>query len=345
MAVPVQACPTNVRTPLFSCLAPSLSLPLVAALTLASAPAFAQPPGGVQPVPYAPSQPVPYGAPPVAPPPVAPVAPGVQGGDVVALKDGGMIRGTLIELIPSDHATVQLATGQTAIIPWERIEHIERAGAPANAGAAPKAPRADAVTAWVHVESDRPVRIEREPADGHGREWDAICTSPCDAEVPLGLQVRIAGDGIRNSKPFMLNARAGERVELVVNTGTRGGFVGGIVLTSVGPVVSLIGAVVLVAASQVDQLNAETSIGTVQQQSNTGGAKAVGVVLVIGGIAMTIGGILMLTGNAHTHVQEEPMSGAPRPQDAWLRAPTWREDRTGDALPRTFDAPLFHTTF
>jgi hypothetical protein len=325
-----------------------LSLAVVASLTFASAPAFAQPPGGVQPVPYAPSQPVPYAAPGVVPPPTTTMAPGVSGGDVVTLKGGGMIRGTLLEEIPNDHATVQLVTGQTAMIPWERIEHIDRASASGSGGVS-RAPRANASTAWVHIESDRPVRLERE-GEGHARgsEWETICASPCDAEVPLGSDVRIGGEGIRTSRPFHLNAAPGERVELVVNAGTRGGFVGGIILTSVGPIVSLIGAVVLVAASEQNQLDSLVVDGVAQQNTtttNTTGAKTVGVVLVIGGIALTIGGILMLTGNARTHVQEGPLSVTPRPQDAWLRAPTWREDHTAEALPKTFDVPLFHTSF
>ncbi len=252
-----------------------------------------------------------------------------------------MVRGTLLESIPDDHATVLLATGQTAIIPWERVQHIDRAGANA-----PKS--ASAVTAWVHVESDRPVRIERRSGE-RSRDWDSVCTSPCDTELPLDAEYRIAGEGVRNSAPFQLSARAGERVELAVNTASKGGFVGGIVLTSLGPVTSLIGAVVLVAVNQSEQIAAEqASFGgtpSTTTTQNNAGAKTVGVVLIIGGIAMTIGGILMLTGNAHTHLDQGPIGTAPRSQDAWLRTPTWRDDRMGEALPKTYDAPLFHTTF
>jgi hypothetical protein len=51
-----------------------------------------------------------------------------QGADVVFLKHGGEIRGTLTELRPGDHATVTLATGQVATIKWEEVERVERNG-------------------------------------------------------------------------------------------------------------------------------------------------------------------------------------------------------------------------
>src|SRR5439155_16237620 len=98
--------------------------------TSSARPAFADTPA-VQPVPYKASQPVPYAVePPATAPPAAsgpaPSGPHIVapvGSDVVHLKDGGMIRGVLIEAIPKDHATVQLGTGQNAIIPWHLIDH------------------------------------------------------------------------------------------------------------------------------------------------------------------------------------------------------------------------------
>jgi len=52
------------------------------------------------------------------------------GTDVVVLKDGSKIRGTLTEMRPGDHAIVQLANGQYATIQWGVIDHMERNGAP-----------------------------------------------------------------------------------------------------------------------------------------------------------------------------------------------------------------------
>jgi len=52
------------------------------------------------------------------------------GTDVVILKDGSKIRGTLTELKAGDHATVQLANGQYATVQWGVIDRMERNGAP-----------------------------------------------------------------------------------------------------------------------------------------------------------------------------------------------------------------------
>ncbi len=105
------------RTHLASVLVASVNVTAVMAIT---APAFAQ--DTVKPVPYGASQPVPYGA--SAPPP-APVV----GRDVIYLKNGGLLRGTLIDVIPNSHARMQLETGEIATVQWSEINRIDHAGA------------------------------------------------------------------------------------------------------------------------------------------------------------------------------------------------------------------------
>ncbi|MGH7283896.1 MAG: hypothetical protein ACRELY_20415, partial [Polyangiaceae bacterium] len=51
--------------------------------------------------------------------------------DVVVLKDGGAIRGLVMEVLPGDHVSVRMADGRTAIVPWVLIHHIEEAAHPA----------------------------------------------------------------------------------------------------------------------------------------------------------------------------------------------------------------------
>jgi hypothetical protein len=228
------------------------------------------------------------------------------------------------------------------MIPWERIERIERGTPPpVSAPATPRAPApASNDTAWVHVVSERSVTLERRGASDEADDWRPVCSGPCDMELSLRAEYRIAGRGLRKSAPFELEARPGERIEIDVKVGTTGGLVGGIILVSTGPVVGLIG-LALVAVANADQQTAQ-SLG---QTSQDGTAKGVGVVLGIGGLAMTLGGILMIVNNGHTHLSQEPLRAGPPENDAWLRLPTFREDRTKAALPQTFDVPLFHTTF
>ncbi len=102
-----------------------------------------------------------------------------------------MIRGTLVEAIPNDHATVELVTGQSAVIPWDRIERIDRGGAsrspaPYYPRAAPRAapcsphgpgsPSHDRSTSG--PDSPRPHR-----GGARGARGSHCVQSPCDAEA------------------------------------------------------------------------------------------------------------------------------------------------------------------
>jgi hypothetical protein len=260
------------------------------------------------------------------------------GGDVVHLKGGGMIRGTLIEILPDDHATVELATGQTAVVPWERVDRVERGTTTTQPEKAPTgstsasapSPGTDGSDAVVHIDADRPVVLERSEAGG---AWTLVCTSPCDLPLPLSSTYRISGYGVRRSTPFSLSARGGEHVVIDVNTASRGGYVGGIVLAGAGTLVALVGALVL----------QNQALGQPAGASANSDARMVGWSMVAGGALMALGGVALIAHNAHSKVEPTP---TPRPRsDAWLRLPTWREDRSGAGLPGAVDIPLLHRTF
>jgi hypothetical protein len=117
--------------------------------------------------------------------------------------------------------------------------------------------------------------------------------------------------------------------------------VGGLVLVGLGPVTALVGAMVLVVASNpyIQEYPYPSA------PSDQTAAKTVGGVMIGVGAALTIGGILLVTGNAHSHVEQ----GVARPKnDAWLRLPTWRdrrEDPLAGSLPQAVGVPLIDTTF
>jgi hypothetical protein len=257
-----------------------------------------------------------------------------------------MIRGTLIEAIPNDHATVELATGQSAVIPWDRVDRIDRGSSstpPPSLPSSPpfygqRIPPPPTGSAYVHIESDQPVVLERR--DG-GRTWSLACSSPCDAELPIGSTYRIGGTGVRNSAPFHLNARPGDRLILDVNTASKGAFVGGIVVAGAGVLVLLVGAMVLFTVATVD--TADNAEG-IANPSSDGSANTIGWVMVAGGAAAVVVGVLVLTSNTHSKVDQTPASQRPR-NDAWLRVPTWHDDKTNAALPRINAVPLFERSF
>jgi hypothetical protein len=270
------------------------------------------------------------------------------GSDVVYLKGGGMIRGNLVEAIPNDHATVELVSGQSAVIPWDRIERIDRGGAatppaptyyPAPGAATAVPPHSLGPTAAVHVESDTPVVVERRD----GRAWVYACTAPCDTDLPISGIYRISGTEVRNSSAFHLNARGGDHVVLDVTTASKGSFTGGIVLTGIGGGAMLVGAMVLYIVAVFDVADRAEGVST---PSSDGSTNTVGWVMVGGGAAALVVGIILLSGNLHSKVDQT--QGVQRPRnDAWLRLPTWHDDKGAGAagMPKVVGVPLFETRF
>jgi hypothetical protein len=294
----------------------------------------------VQPVPYTTSQPVPYAAPSTAPapPPTSSAVP-AAGNDVVVLKNGGMIRGTLLEIIPNDHATVQLATGQNAIISWDQVHHIER-GSAAQVKATP-APVVEEATVRLHIESDRQVTLERHEV---GNTWSVACTSPCDADVGLKQEYRITGSGLRTSTSFRIAARPGEHVTVDVNAGTKAGLAGGIVFVSLGPLAMFIGLIVVAVANASESFTTYNGSGTATTGSRDhSGAATTGWIITACGAGATVGGIFMIVGSKTT-VELSTQKREKASIDG-ARLPTWHDDRSPLRGPTPFNVPLLSGTF
>ena len=113
--------------------------------------AFAQDPAPVSPAPASPA---------------AAVAVQARGaaGDVIDLKNGGVLRGTLIDAVPNSYARIQLVTGQVATVPWQDIQRIERgvAASPADVAPAASSTAAPAATVWVHIEGSQVAQLQRD---------------------------------------------------------------------------------------------------------------------------------------------------------------------------------------
>jgi hypothetical protein len=258
-----------------------------------------------------------------------------MGADVVILRNGGMIRGTLIELIPNDHATVQMANGQSAIIQWGEIHHIER-GMPApppppavypQPGLPPAAPKIlSGPAAFVHIESTRPVQVLYSNSKT-AFDWDPVCESPCDAQLPIEGSYKIRGSGMVTSSEFRLSAQPGQRVVLHVSPGAKSGIVWGSVLAGVGVLSTLIGLVVISGADAQDQTNqtcASTGAGCTST-GNTSTTKTTGGVFLVGGLVGIGVGVLLIIVNASTgHSQEVLGPSGPEPRSADLLRPLLR---------------------
>jgi hypothetical protein len=158
-----------------------------------------------------------------AEPPAAPSEAAVS--DAVELKNGGYLRGLIVEVVPGSHVSLRLPDGQVRRIPLVEIASAERSGkplelepstgtvpAPAATGATAAAPLAAGATAAAASSGKQPTELDRVLAAIPGRrvklELDAnrssflqrrigeedenavayhlVCKLPCQVELPAG---------------------------------------------------------------------------------------------------------------------------------------------------------------
>ncbi|WP_394847691.1 hypothetical protein LZC95_09535 [Pendulispora brunnea] len=247
------------------------------------------------------------------------------------------------EIVAGDHVTMMLSTGQTARILWSFVARVDHNGQPVDLSRAPQGPIPSPTAPSVTAEPSGSVMVHIEGGDVTIEQmrgsWAAVCSSPCDRALPIGPSYRIVGDGVRASRAFMLGGQNGDRVVLDVDTGSKGGFAGGIVLVSIGSLFFLVGGLTLLVVAAANGAH-----------TDTGNAEPIGWTMFGGGAAGVLVGILLITGNSSTKVTQ---SLEPR-KVSWLtgldpkkpepRLPTFREDPpTG--IPRATVLPIFGTTF
>ena len=263
-----------------------------------------------------------------ATPGMAPAAP--AGGDVIHLKNGGQLRGTIVDVIPGDHARIQLATGEVANVPWADIARVDSGSHPSPTPDAPR-PSAPVAQKLVHIDAPREVSLERQVAGT--KTWVEVCRAPCDQRVPASGNYRIGGSGVRASRTFVIDAGTDDRVFIEVDPSSKGWFVGGIVLTSVGGLTTIIGLfVALIGAAASDLSKQDNSL-------TAGGLTVAGV-----GAVATVAGVVALVSNSKSGAT---VSSTPPPAgggEASRRTPTWATATpSGAASPVVL--PMFTTTF
>jgi len=120
--------------------------------------------------------------------------------DLIRLKDGGMLRGTIVEMVPGEKVTISLFDGELRTLPMSDVDY---AGA---ADAAPTTSSAqETVEPMVTVRTEKMTLKLRTPGEkltwhlsesagvayGPGGfavalNFRRLCTSPCEAELPAG---------------------------------------------------------------------------------------------------------------------------------------------------------------
>ena len=267
-----------------------LSSCLGASLTLVGLPARAQEPAPVGP----------------AAPTTAATAPGE---DIVTLKNGGMIRGRILEVIPDQSVTiVSAASGESKTFPWAEVASHQRGGEPAPVAA--PAPAAAPVQEpqrplgpRLHIEPSRDVTVDlfeiTAEIVAHGANttvrgiaYRPVCKSPCDAVIDAGngQSFFFGGDGVTTSRRFTLLDQ-GNDVVAHVKPGRRGLRFGGLAMLSIGAAGILTGGVLFAFAGRKPLTRYDDMGQPIEAEFKPNYTPA--TALLVTGAALLIGGIVM----------------------------------------------------
>lgn len=166
--------------------------------------------------------------------------------------------------------------------------------APAQVSPQPQAQPAMAGAVRVHFRTAKP-KDHADLYEVRGERSVFICSSPCDAAVPVGATMRVVFAGNREEPhDFVMTAEDGGDVDLEVRSPSKGAVAGGIVMIAGGGVVALVG-LILVAVS------ADTKSSTHVDLTTSG------LVCLLGGGALTAGGIVLIANRSREpRLEREP---------------------------------------
>ncbi|HJL16772.1 MAG TPA: hypothetical protein RMH99_14005 [Sandaracinaceae bacterium LLY-WYZ-13_1] len=120
--------------------------------------------------------------------------------DVVMTRDGGMMRGTIVEHVPNSHVVLQMPTGETRRIDGSWVTYAGPAsGAPDAAAPGTSSGRggvrlrleADQPRTTFHLLTGTATATAWGPggtAFARAHAFDRLCTAPCETSLPTGTQ-------------------------------------------------------------------------------------------------------------------------------------------------------------
>lgn len=210
---------------------------------------------------------------------------------LVVLHDGSRFRGTLVELVPNDHVTIKLATGEVRRFAWPDIEKTTETSEQAQPSPPPPPP-------GVFVTLDAPAGAVLQHRTGtitiSGRMngaaiWSDACETPCNANVSPGAY-RVAGPHYRGSNEFDLPPSG--RVRVDARLGSASATLGGAML-------GIFGSALIITSI----VNGALAIGVALSNNTPGNSPAVVFGAVSGiaggvGLALLIPGIIIVSNNS-----------------------------------------------
>ncbi len=195
-----------------------------------------------------------------------------------------------------------------------------------------------AETVVVTLDTDEPARLEARTGPS---TWETVCFAPCNVAVPLEREVRIAGDGIRHSRPFHLEGHG--HVVLTLSSGTNGGLTAGILLVSAGPALLVAGFVLALDSLSHTMGDAPPSGSSgAHTEGNIAGSLLVGG-LVVTAVGVPVG-VVTIVHNARSHVEQAPSTDDTRTPEILSGLERKAPERRFEG-PRAAAIPIFSASF
>lgn len=252
--------------------------------------------------------------------PSAALAQGVTvGGDEVVLKNGGLLRGTVVSMDPGKEVVIQIqGVGETRRVPWTEVDHVNRDAAVSVTTAVPVVPvlpppvPGEVGAPRIHIESDQPVSLREATVTLDGLRRPIACRAPCDAVVDgrTGRSFFFTGDEVPESSRFLLNEKSGD-VTVRVSTGSDGLRTGGSVFLTLGILGASAGTVMLPLGLALNAAGDTSGPHGTPALSSSSPLPLVGGVMLGTGLAVLTTGIVMkVLGN--TRYEWRPGRPVPR---------------------------------
>jgi len=244
------------------------------------------------------------------------------GRDEVVLKNGGTIRGTVLNVEPGTKVVIlEMGSKDPRTLRWAEVADVQKnryeaedaakkvepgKDEPGYTSPSPAAPveetPAGKGAVKVHIESSKPVQLLEHvgsaigSAGGYVVAIDQIrvaCASPCDKVIDgtRGQEFAIVGDGVTPSNAFTLNERDKD-TRIDVQPGSSGLRVGGVWMAIFGGSSLVAGAITLPLGYALDSTTFDPVTGT-SIGSDMSGMKIAGGVMLGAGAALLTGGIIM----------------------------------------------------
>jgi hypothetical protein len=242
-------------------------------------------------------------------------SPKSQAKDVVRLKSGGLLRGSIAELVPGEFVVIVLITGETRRVPADEFEYagpdresdeqsedeeneedeeeVEEP-APRRSGKIVRSMDHGPMAEMVNVKSTHgEVKVYvRAPADGSGKRFNELCKTPCDVYLEPG-EYEMALSELDSNEPMEASDRVriegGENIEATYES--RASIrAAGVTILLLGSLAG--GAIIATAEKERQSSSAQVTIGA----------------LIVGG--SLAGGIVMLTRSDIVEIDIVPSSAS-----------------------------------